>query len=138
MGMFAKSDLDRFGIPEELIEAFLFTWGVEGWSWYDDARLISDLMLRTDVTGDFVEIGCWKGKLSIILATVAKLRGRGERLVCVDPFEGWDYIQDGYAPPPIGHPLRAPTYEHFMNNITRIHSESLNIIKNILGLNQHM
>ena len=65
----------------------------DGWLVNDAADFLHKLILMTDkVVGDFLEIGSWHGRSSVVIGSeVQKLGGR---LYCIDPWntKSWDYI----------------------------------------------
>lgn len=57
-----------------------------GWLTWDEAQLLHQTVEATD--GDILEVGCYYGRSTVLLGTVAKASGR--HVHAVDPFEGFD------------------------------------------------
>jgi hypothetical protein len=69
-------------------------------------------VLQRHVTGDFVEVGSFKGKSTVVLATVLRQYGdNGRRLHAIDPHEGiLDWTQ-------VGSITTEPTLDAFLETI---------------------
>jgi predicted O-methyltransferase YrrM len=70
---------------------------VEGWMSPDQARRLYDAAARTEPGGQIVEIGSFRGRSTIVLASAAS---RGVQIVAIDPHAGNDRGPqeiDGYA-----------------------------------------
>ena len=65
---------------------------VEGWFSRDEARFMAELLVYalTSKSGphNVVEIGSYKGRSSVVLASVIRLVSPESRLFCIDPFQG--------------------------------------------------
>lgn len=68
---------------------------IEGWMNHIELRGLYTLARTYLNKGDLaVEVGCWKGRSSYILASVCK--EAGARLICIDTFKGSEMIELDY------------------------------------------
>jgi predicted O-methyltransferase YrrM len=74
------------------VEAFVSD--VPGWLSPQEGRLLYDLARRAPADGCIVEIGSWKGRSTVWLASGSR-SGRGARVVAVDPHRESLLHQDG-------------------------------------------
>jgi|GEM_PF-5746699 len=77
---------------------------LEGWLSRRDARLFYETVTSLDVAGDVAEIGCWKGKSTVLLARAAQRAAVPRTVWAIDPHEGAHARAD-----------RSPTWDAFLH-----------------------
>jgi MMP 1-O-methyltransferase len=75
----------------------------------NEIRFLGILAACTPAKGAIVEIGSFKGKSTVLLATIAKKYGLGP-VVAIDPHQGLSYL--GPAAP-----QQSPTFDEFLGNV---------------------
>ena len=60
--------------------------GIQGW--FNCPELYDEVVSKAGLTGQFVEIGCWKGKSSAYMAEKIYNSGKNITFYCVDTWEG--------------------------------------------------
>ena len=75
----------------------------------NEARFLGTLAACTPAQGAIVEIGSFKGKSTVMLASVAAKYGQGP-VVAIDPHEGLSYLD-------IEMPDQDPTFDEFLGSI---------------------
>lgn len=98
------------GDIEQTIEsAWQRTRLVPGFLGENEARFLGTLAACTPAQGTIVEIGSFKGKSTVMLASVASRYGQGP-VVAIDPHAGLSYLG-------ADAPHQAPTFEEFLTSI---------------------
>jgi len=82
----------------------------------NEIRFLGILAACTPAKGVMVEIGSFKGKSTVMLATMAKKYGLGP-VVAIDPHEGFSYLGPGA-------PQQSPTFDEFLSSIQSAGIES--------------
>jgi MMP 1-O-methyltransferase len=75
----------------------------------NEIRFLGTLAVCTPASGAIVEIGSFKGKSTVMLATMARKYGLG-RVVAIDPHQGLSYLGPDM-------PQQSPTLDEFLANI---------------------
>jgi predicted O-methyltransferase YrrM len=75
----------------------------------NEIRFLGILAVCTPAKGAIVEIGSFKGKSTVLLATMAKKYGLGS-VVAIDPHQGLSYLGPDA-------PQQSPTFEDFLSNV---------------------
>lgn len=75
----------------------------------NEIRFLGILAACTPANGAIVEIGSFKGKSTVLLATMAKKYGLGP-VVAIDPHQGLSYLGPDA-------PQQSPTFEEFLGNV---------------------
>ncbi len=75
----------------------------------NEIRFLGILAACTSAKGAIVEIGSFKGKSTVLLATMAKKYGLGP-VVAIDPHQGLSYLGPEA-------PEQSPTFEEFLGNV---------------------
>lgn len=75
----------------------------------NEIRFLGILAACTPAKGAIVEIGSFKGKSTVLLATMAKKYGLGP-VVAIDPHQGLSYLGPEA-------PQQSPTFEEFLGNV---------------------
>lgn len=75
----------------------------------NEIRFLGILAACTPAKGAIVEIGSFKGKSTVLLATMAKKYGLGS-VVAIDPHQGLSYLGPDA-------PQQSPTFEEFLGNV---------------------
>lgn len=75
----------------------------------NEIRFLGILAACTPATGAIVEIGSFKGKSTVLLATIAKKYGLGP-VVAIDPHQGLSYLGPEA-------PQQSPTFDEFLGNV---------------------
>ena len=77
----------------------------------NEIRFLGVLAACTPAEGAIVEIGSFKGKSTVLLATMAKKYGLGP-VVAIDPHQGLSYLGPEA-------PQQSPTFDEFLGNVYR-------------------
>lgn len=86
---------------------------IEGWLYEAEMIILDDYArLALDFPGDFVEVGSWKGRSTVILAGVLADSACNKKLICIDPHEG--FLGPGYDRVPAGY-----TFREFQANLAK-------------------
>jgi predicted O-methyltransferase YrrM len=75
----------------------------------NEIRFLGILAACTPAKGAIVEIGSFKGKSTVVLATMAAKYGLGP-VVAIDPHQGLSYLGPGA-------PQQSPTFDEFLGNV---------------------
>lgn len=90
-------------------KAFQLARSVPGFLGDKELRFLGSLAALTPAKGSIVEIGSFKGKSTVMLASIAGRFGLG-RVVAIDPHKGLGYLGTE-------NPYLSPTYEVFLNSL---------------------
>jgi hypothetical protein len=82
----------------------------------NEIRFLGILAACTPATGLIVEIGSFKGKSTVMLATIARKYGLGS-VVAIDPHQGLSYLGPNV-------PQQSPTFDEFLSSIKSAGLES--------------
>lgn len=97
------------GLDRILDEAWLESRIIPGFLGENEARFLGTLAACTPGQGDIVEIGSFKGKSTVMLATVASKVRRG-KVVAIDPHGGLSYLG-------ANAPHQDPTFNEFLASL---------------------
>lgn len=103
----------RNGVPDNLQEtienATRVALSTPGFLAENEIRFLGTLAACTPAGGAIVEIGSFKGKSTVMLATMARTYGLG-RVVAIDPHEGLSYLGPDM-------PQQSQTFDEFLSTI---------------------
>jgi predicted O-methyltransferase YrrM len=84
--------------------------GIEGWLSDHEALFLYHAAVKVQVTGEVVEIGSWKGKSTIALASGVRDSGKRGKVWAVDPHKGFLSVSNK---------IQASTLKEFHSNIRK-------------------
>jgi MMP 1-O-methyltransferase len=95
--------------PETLESATQLALKTPGFLGENEIRFLGILAACTSAKGAIVEIGSFKGKSTVLLATIAKKYGLGP-VVAIDPHQGLSYLGPEA-------PQQSPTFDEFLGSV---------------------